>query len=288
MVNIQLASERLVNYRPCSWRALLVAKGDYPLTPAPFVSSPKVAPIMLFLRSLIFNILALLSNLLLFIVMLPALLLPYRVFIILVGKTWMRMTLWLFHTIIGVEREVRGHENIPKSGGYIVASKHQSAWETMAVAYEFPFPTWILKRELMWVPIFGWHLKKAELIPIDRGQRSKVIRAMNDWAHKRISQGRQVMIFPEGTRRPVGAPPEYKIGVAHLYAELEVACVPVAHNAGLCWPKKGFIKYPGKIIMEIMPPIPPGLDKKEFFALLQNKIEQASDRLIEEGRAAQS
>ena len=86
----------------------------------------------------------------------------------------------------------------------------------MAVAYCVPYPTWILKRELMFVPVFGWHLKKAELIPIDRGQRSKVMRAMNAWAHKRIEQGRQVMIFPEGTRRPVGAPPDYKIGVAHL------------------------------------------------------------------------
>ena len=243
---------------------------------------------MIFLRSLIFNVLALLANLIFFIIMLPCLLLPYRIFIRVVGKAWMAMTLWLFHTIIGVEREVRGTENLPASGGYIVASKHQSAWETMAVAYEVPYPTWILKRELMWVPIFGWHLKKAELIPIDRGQRSKVMRAMNAWAHKRIDQGRQVMIFPEGTRRPVGAPPEYKIGVAHLYAELGVACVPVAHNAGLCWPKKGFIKYPGKITIEILPPIPPGLDKKEFFALLQTTIETAADRLIDEGRAYQS
>ena len=243
---------------------------------------------MLFLRSLLFNVLALTSNLLFFTLMLPALLLPYPTFIRVVGHTWMRMTLWLFHTIIGVGYELRGGANIPASGGYIVASKHQSAWETMAVAHLVPYPTWILKRELMWVPIFGWHLKKAELIPIDRGQRSKVIRSMNAWAHKRIAQGRQVMIFPEGTRRPVGAPPDYKIGVAHIYAELGVACLPVAHNAGLCWPKKGFIKYPGKITVEVLPPIPPGLDKKVFFERLRTTIETASDRLIDEGRAAQS
>ncbi|MBY0613359.1 MAG: 1-acyl-sn-glycerol-3-phosphate acyltransferase [Beijerinckiaceae bacterium] len=242
---------------------------------------------MLFIRSLIFNTVALIANLLFFIVMLPGLLLPYRLFIRIVGKSWMRMTLWLFHTTIGVRYEVRGLENLPPSGGYIVASKHQSAWETMAVAYLVPYPTWILKRELMWVPIFGWHLKKAELIPINRGQRAAVMRSMNACAHERIAQGRQVMIFPEGTRRPVGAPPEYKIGVAHLYAELGVACVPVAHNAGLCWPKKGFLKYPGKITIEIMPAIAPGLDKKAFFALLQTTIETASDRLIEEGRAYQ-
>ena len=243
---------------------------------------------MLFIRSFFFNSIALIANLLFFIIMLPALLLPYRYFINIVGKSWMRMTLWLFHTIIGVKYEVRGLENLPRSGGYIVASKHQSAWETMAVAFLVPYPTWILKRELMWVPIFGWHLKKAELIPIDRGQRSKVMRTMNAYAHKRIEQGRQVMIFPEGTRRPVGAPPEYKIGVAHIYAELAVPCVPVAHNAGLCWPKKGFLKYPGKITIEILPPIAPGLDKKQFFTLLQTTIETASDRLIEEGRADQS
>ena len=243
---------------------------------------------MLLLRSLVFNTLGIVSNLLFFIVMLPALLLPYRIFIKVVGKAWMRMTLWLFHTIVGVRYELRGRENLPKSGGYIVASKHQSAWETMAIAYEVPYPTWILKRELMWVPVFGWHLKKAELIPIDRGKRAQVMRKMNACAHERISQGRQVMIFPEGTRRPVGAPPDYKIGVAHIYAELGVACVPVAHNAGLCWPKRGFIKYPGKIIVEILPAIPAGLDKKIFFKRLQSEIETASNRLVEEGRACQS
>jgi len=243
---------------------------------------------MLFFRSLIFNSVALFVNLAFFTMMLPALLLPYHAFMRIVGKPWMAMTLWLFHKIIGVEYELRGTENIPAAGtGYIVASKHQSAWETMAVARIFPYPTWILKRELMWIPIFGWHLKKAELIPINRGKRGKVLLEMNRIAHQRIEEGRQVMIFPEGTRRSVGAPPDYKIGVAHIYAELGVSCVPVAHNAGLCWPRKGFIKYPGKITVEILPLIPAGLRKREFFRLLQDTIETASNRLVAEALDAQ-
>jgi 1-acyl-sn-glycerol-3-phosphate acyltransferase len=242
---------------------------------------------MLFIRSLLFNTLALIANIVFFTLLLPTLMLPYPTYMRLIGKNWMRMTLWLFKTIIGVEHEVRGRENIPKSGGYMVAVKHQSAWETMAVAYEFPYPTWILKRELMWVPIFGWHLKKTEQIPINRGKKSQVMREMNACAHERIAQGRQVMIFPEGTRRPIGAPPDYKSGVCHLYAELKVPCVLVAHNAGLCWPKRGFLKYPGKIIMNILPPLPAGLDKRVFLERVQNQIEEASNRLIEEGQLYQ-
>ncbi len=243
---------------------------------------------MIFIRSLLFNILALTANITFFTLLIPALLLPYDTYMRFIGKNWMRMTLWLFRHIIGVTHEVRGRKNIPASGGYIVAAKHQSAWETMAVAFEFPYPTWILKRELMWVPIFGWHLKKTEQIPINRGKRSKVMREMNECAHERIRQGRQVMIFPEGTRRPIGAPPEYKSGIAHVYAELNVLCVPVAHNAGLCWPKRGFLKYPGKIIMDILPPIPANLDKRVFFERVQHDIETASNSLIEEGRAFQA
>jgi 1-acyl-sn-glycerol-3-phosphate acyltransferase len=113
------------------------------------------------------------------------------------------------------------------------------------------------------------------------------MRDMNACAHERIAQGRQVMIFPEGTRRPVGAPPEYKSGVCHLYAELNVPCVLVAHNAGLCWPKRGFLKYPGKIIMDILPALPAGLDKRVFLEKVQNQIETATNRLIEEGQLYQ-
>ncbi len=238
---------------------------------------------MIFVRSLFFNVIALLANVVFFTLLLPTLLLPFPIYMKYVGKNWMRMTLWLFNAIIGVKLEVRGRENLPQSGGYMVACKHQSAWETMAIAFEVPYPTWILKSELMWVPIFGWHLKKVQQIPINRGKRSSVMRDMNACAHERIREGRQVMIFPEGTRRAVGAPPDYKSGVSHLYAELNVKCVPVVHNAGLCWPRRGFIKRPGKIIMEILPVIPSGLEKKVFFERLQNEIETASNRLIEEG-----
>jgi 1-acyl-sn-glycerol-3-phosphate acyltransferase len=148
----------------------------------------------------------------------------------------------------------------------------------------FDDPAYILKRELMWIPFFGWCAWKADMIPVDRGARSQALAAMTVLAKVETGRGRQIIIFPEGTRRAPGAEPKYKFGVVHLYGELGVPCVPVALNSGLFWPRRSFRRYPGTIRVEILDPIAPGLDKAEFAARLQNDVEAATARLVERGR----
>jgi 1-acyl-sn-glycerol-3-phosphate acyltransferase len=240
---------------------------------------------MLFLRSLLANIVFYVNlSLWLVFVALPALILPSR-YMLKIAQAWARSALFLMRITAGLKYEIKGLENIPP-GGLLVASKHQSFWETFALIMLFPDPVFILKRELMRIPLFGWCLFKLRMIPVDRGGRA---RALNQVARRaRVELGekkRQLLIFPEGTRRAPGAPPDYKYGVAHIYSTLDVACVPVALNSGLFWPRRRFLRPPGTIRMEFLPPIAPGMPKAQFQALLQEQIETASNRLLEQGRA---
>jgi 1-acyl-sn-glycerol-3-phosphate acyltransferase len=175
-------------------------------------------------------------------------------------------------------------ERIPP-GGLIVAAKHQSAWETLALVPLFEDPTFILKRELMWIPLFGWYLAKARCVPIDRRAGSLALTKMNQRAREEAQSGRQILIFPEGTRKAPGARPAYKYGVAHLYENLGVPCLPIALNSGLYWPRRAVIRRPGTVRAEILEPIPPGMPRDAFFALLQSRIEASSNRLLAEGQA---
>jgi 1-acyl-sn-glycerol-3-phosphate acyltransferase len=241
---------------------------------------------MLVLRSLFFNCLFILNNTAWFVLSLPMLLAPYRFFIDHVLHPWARSNLWLFYNVIGVRLEVRGREHLPARGqGALIAAKHQSAWETLFLAQAFDGPTYIIKRELMFVPLFGLYLKKAGSVPINRGKGSAVLADMNNATRRAIAEGRQLLIFPEGTRRAVGAEPRYKFGVAHLYRETEAACIPIAHNAGLFWPRRGFVKRPGHLIVEILPPIPAGLDRDIFFKRVQDEIETATNRIVAEAQS---
>jgi 1-acyl-sn-glycerol-3-phosphate acyltransferase len=237
---------------------------------------------MIVIRSLIFNVAFVLNNIFWFIVMLPLLLLPRKPFFRYCCHPWCWSNLKLHAWICGVKMEFRGRENLPE-GGFMVACKHQSAWETLALAAMVPEPRYILKRELMWVPLFGFYLMRGGQVPINRGKRTEAIAAMNKAADLAIKEGGQLLIFPEGTRRPVGAPPAYKLGVAHLYEALHTQVVPVAINAGVFWPRRTFLKYPGTIVMEFLPPIEPGMDKDAFLALVQEQIETATNRLVEQG-----
>jgi 1-acyl-sn-glycerol-3-phosphate acyltransferase len=168
----------------------------------------------------------------------------------------------------------------------IVAAKHQSFLETFALVTVFRDPVFILKRELTWIPFFGWCLMKMRMIPVDRGGKARALAQVTKRAKTELREnGRQLLIFPEGTRRAPGAPPAYKFGVAHIYGELGLPCVPVALNSGLYWPRRKFLRRPGTIRIEILPPIAPGLDKASFHALIQERIETASDRLLALGRA---
>jgi 1-acyl-sn-glycerol-3-phosphate acyltransferase len=164
-----------------------------------------------------------------------------------------------------------------------VAAKHHSAWETFALLSLFDDPTFIIKRELRWIPLFGWYTWKGGMVPVRRGAGSAALAEMAALARSEIRRGRQLIIFPEGTRRAPSAEPRYKIGVAHLYAEIGVPCIPVALNSGLFWRRRSFLRLPGTVRVEILDPIPPGLEMHAFFERLQDVIETATTRLIAEG-----
>jgi 1-acyl-sn-glycerol-3-phosphate acyltransferase len=234
------------------------------------------------IRSILFNLLFYLNLVMLLIAAIPTLVMPRRA-IIWVAKLWGRSTLWLLRVVCGIGVEWRGLEKIPP-GGVLIAAKHQSAWETFALLTLFPDPAYVIKRELTWIPFFGWYAEHGGMIPVDRGAGKSALAGMMTHARAALAGGRQIIIFPEGTRRAAGAEPKYKFGVAHLYAEAGVPCVPVALNSGLFWPRRRFLRFPGTITVEVLDPIPPGLDKTTFFAKLQDEIETATGRLITEGR----
>ncbi len=183
--------------------------------------------------------------------------------------------------------EYRGVEKIP-NGPLIVASKHQSMWETFALMQFFDQPLFIVKRELMLIPFYGWYLKKANMIGIDRAAGGRSLLQMARRAGEAVRRGRQLLIFPEGTRRPVDAPPDYKPGIAQIYVEWGVSCLPVALNSGLFWPRRTFMRYPGTLVVEFLDPLPPGLQRREFVARISAVIEEASNRLVEAARAEQA
>jgi len=239
-------------------------------------------------RSLLFNVLFYANLIVHMIAALPTLALPYpalRVFI----RSYARTSLWLLRAVCGTTVSWRGTDRIPP-GACIVACKHQSAWETFALYAVLEDPIYIVKRELMWIPLFGWYMRKAGLIPIDRSAGMAALARMTVHAQKALAgpRPRQLVIFPEGTRRAPGAEPSYKPGIVHLYGKAAVPCVPVALNSGLFWPRRSLRKRPGTIVVEVLEPIASGLDKAAFFTGLQDAIEQASARLIREAEDRKS
>lgn len=238
---------------------------------------------MMAFRSLLFNLAFYVVLVFLMIVGLPTLLFG-RHAIFRLARLWTRISLWLLKVICGTRVEFRGVENIPQ-GGVIVAAKHQSMWETFALSLYLQDFSFILKRELMWLPIFGWYLKLAEMIAIDRSTGRAALAQVTERSKPVLAQGRQVVIFPEGTRRPIGAPPVYKYGVAHLYATTGYPCLPVALNSGLFWPRRSFMRRPGTIVVEFLPPIEPGQERQLFFDTLQERLENATSKLIDEAVA---
>jgi 1-acyl-sn-glycerol-3-phosphate acyltransferase len=195
-----------------------------------------------------------------------------------------RFELFLLRTIVGTHMEVRGQHKLP-DGPCLIASKHQSAWETFALLPLFRDPALLMKRELFWIPFHGWFSHKFQMIPVDRDRGPAALRRIVREAKKRIADGREIIIFPEGTRRPPGAPPDYKTGVALLYEALNVPCVPVALNSGVFWPRRSWRRSPGTVVVEFLDPIPPRLPKAEFLTRLKESIETASDRLLAEAKA---
>jgi 1-acyl-sn-glycerol-3-phosphate acyltransferase len=232
-------------------------------------------------RSLLFNVLFYATPLVYGVVGLPTLLLPYR-FALGFIRAYALTSLWLLRVICGITVEWRGLDKIPQ-GACIIACKHQSAWETFALYAVIHDPTYILKRELMWLPIFGWYAWKTGLIPVDRSAGMAALSSMTRIAQRELKRGRQIVIFPEGTRHAPGAKPDYKPGTLFLYSRANVPCVPMALNSGLYWPRRAMRRLPGTIIVEALEPIPPGLDRVTFAAKLESVLEQATARLVQEG-----
>ena len=183
--------------------------------------------------------------------------------------------LWL---LCGISTEVRG--------AGLIAMKHQSTYDTLAPFTFVENPAYILKKELVKAPVFGIYASRIG-IPIDRAGGAKTMRLMLAAAKVSVASGQQIIIFPEGTRQLPDTPADIKPGIVLLYNELKVPCVPVALNTGLCWQGSGFLRKPGRIVFEILPPIPPGLKREAFTQALKDALDPATERLVAEGRAAQ-
>jgi 1-acyl-sn-glycerol-3-phosphate acyltransferase len=234
---------------------------------------------MLLLRSLVFNVFlygfTAVSSV---IAVLVAFTMPHR----LPGfaRWWSQSWLAAYEAICGVSYEVRGLEHMPE-GGCIIAMKHQSTWDTFALFAVFREPVLVFKSELALIPFFGWALLRMGCIPVKRGSGRSAVDSMIRGAAEAFARNKQVVIFPEGTRSTVGQAPAYKTGVSHLYDSLHVTCVPVAVNSGLLWPRRKFLRPPGVIRIEILPPIEPGIPRKQMYAMLAEQIETTSQRLME-------
>ena len=229
---------------------------------------------MTFLRSALFMAWFLILTLVMAIIFLPLLAAPRKA-TVRMARQWARASLWGLRVFAGIDERRIG--KVPQ-GGVLVASKHMSMWDTLALYLALDDPGIVLKRELLRIPFYGWYLGKAAAIPIDRGAGADALRRMTHAAQQVLAEGRPILIFPEGTRKKPGAPPDYKPGVAGLYGLLGVACVPAALDSGCYW--QGFTKHPGTINLEFLEAIPPGLKRREFMALLEQRIENATNRML--------
>lgn len=237
---------------------------------------------MLVVRSLVFNVFFYVFTALCSVLaMVLAIVWPSR--LMNVARLWSLGWLYAYKVICGVGHEVQGAEHVP-AGTCIIAMKHQSIWESCAVFAIFARPIFILKSELMWIPIFGWVMKRMGCISIRRGAGRTALASMIRGARQALARGNQIVIFPEGTRSAPGAQPAYKSGVSHLYAALQVSCVPVALNSGSVWPRRRFLRPPGLITVRILPAIPPGSPRQQMFDHLIADVEGACQEL--NGRAA--
>lgn len=238
---------------------------------------------VLWLRSLAFNVLFVCWTVLLCTLWIPSLILPRSV-LEFGAKLWAHGLHFLFYVTMGVTYKIEGTPPPPGTRA-IVAGKHQSAWETIILAKVLDRPTFVLKRELTWIPILGWYMLKMRMIYIDRSKGSKAMRTLMAAAKRARDEGRCLVIFPEGTRVDVDETGQYQSGIAAIYKQLGLAVTPLALNSGLKWRRKTFMKRPGIITLKFLPNIEPGLQKKAFMARLEDTIEPATRDLVARERA---
>jgi 1-acyl-sn-glycerol-3-phosphate acyltransferase len=239
---------------------------------------------MILLRSAAYHLLFALWTILCGILFLPLMIAP-RLLVQRAAGFWVRGALVLQYIVLGLSYEIRGRENLP-TGAAVIASKHQSAWETLVFHALLPDTVFILKKSLLWLPFIGWYLLKTGQVAIDRAAGMKAMGMMAKASRAALARGSQIVIFPEGHRQPPGVAGTYLPGVAMLYGDANgnVPVIPVALNAGLFWPRNAFRRRPGRIVMEILPPMPQGLDRRAFMDELRNRIEGATRALEAEAR----
>lgn len=236
---------------------------------------------MIVLRSVIFHLYFALLSTVTCLAFVPAFLGPWQ-WTARGIEWWGRATLWGLRVICGLSYEVRGRDYI-QPGPALYAGKHLAMWDTVVLPVILKRPSLVLKRQLLMVPFYGWYALKARMIALDRSAHAHALRSLIAQAKARIAEGRPIAIFPEGTRKKVGAPPDYKPGVAALYGQLGLTCVPFALSSGVFW--TGALRRPGRIVIELLPPIPPGLKRREFMTALETAVEDATASLVAEARA---
>ena len=235
---------------------------------------------MILVRSALFNTLFVLWSVVLMVLWLPALLGP-RIWTPRGQTFWAKGVMAMLKFIAGIEIEIRGRERLPE-GAFVIASKHQSAWDTIIWHIIVDDPAIVMKKELLLIPMYGWYSKKADMIPVDRKAGAKALRTMMRAAEAATTKGRPLIIFPEGTRSAPGERKPYQPGTMAFYRHLKLPVVPVALNSGLFWSKRTSLKRPGKIILEFLEPIEPGMAKLQFNEELENRIETATAKLVAE------
>lgn len=193
-------------------------------------------------------------------------------------RSWARATIWGLRWIVGAEVTFEGLEHVPQ-GGALLAVKHQSMLDTIAPALLLTKPTYVFKAELGASPILGAYLRKNQ-IGVDRSGHAKALKSLVRGAREAVARGGQIVIFPEGTRQPLDAPPDYKPGIAAMYKDLNIPVTPVALNSGLVWKPSGLMRSPGKVVIKVLPPIPVGLSRDEFMQRLEHVIESESQALL--------
>lgn len=238
------------------------------------------SPLAPFLRGTLFYFLLIGWTLAYGILVTPLLLAP-RPLVLAAAKFWNRVIMAMVRNVAGIGYEIRGGDNIPARPA-VIAVKHQSAFETLALPLILGDPLFVVKRELFWIPIFGWYLARLGNIAIDRAAGPKALKAIVRRAERALGRGHHVIIFPEGTRVAPGHTRDYGPGVAALYTMLDVPVVPVALNSGLFWGRRSFGKTPGRVCISFLPAIAPGLPRGEFMAVLSRRIEAATNRLLAE------
>ena len=234
---------------------------------------------MQFLRSLLFNILFYASLILVFTLAIPTLILPSK-FTLICGKMLAFVIIFLLKFVLGVKVIFSGIENLKKNKKFFVASAHQSLLETFILQAPLKYPVFVLKKELLKIPLFGWYLKKIESVDIVRNTTTKENLNFFEKIKKQLDKSeRPLLIFPQGTRVKFGEKIPFKKGAGRIYEALNLPCVPVALNTGKLWPKNSFLKYPGDVHISFLEPIEAGKEKSEFVNNLETKIYEAIDKL---------